>query len=105
MIQSSALRIIREVQKAIVGKDAVIYKALAAILAQGHILLEDNPGVGKTTLALAFSRAMGLHYSRVQFTPEVMPADVVGFSAFNRERNAMEYRPGAVMCNIFWVTR
>lgn len=101
MIQSQALGIVNEVRKAIVGKDTVICKALMAILAQGHILLEDNPGVGKTTLALAFSRAMSLEYNRVQFTPEVMPADVVGFSVYNRAEDRFEYRPGAVMCNLF----
>ena len=67
----------------------------------GHILLEDNPGVGKTTLALAFSKAMGLRYNRVQFTPEVMPADVVGFSVWDRATGGFSYRPGAVLCNLF----
>ena len=79
MLQPKALAVVNEVRKAILGKDAVVCKVLMAILARGHILLEDNPGVGKTTLALAFSKAMGLDYNRVQFTPEVMPADVVGF--------------------------
>ncbi len=101
MIQPKALSIVNEVRKAIVGKDTVICKTLMAILAQGHILLEDNPGVGKTTLALAFSRAMSLAYNRVQFTPEVMPADVVGFSVYNKGTGAFEYRPGAVLCNLF----
>lgn len=100
MIQREALKIINEIRKAIVGKDMVICKTLMAVLAQGHILLEDNPGVGKTTLALAFSKAMSLNYNRVQFTPEVMPADVVGFSVFDRTKNSFEYRPGAVMCNL-----
>ena len=79
MLQPKALAVISEVRKAILGKDTVVCKVLMAILARGHILLEDNPGVGKTTLALAFSKAMSLQYNRVQFTPEVMPADVVGF--------------------------
>lgn len=101
MIQPKALGIVNEVRKAIIGKDTVICKTLMAILAQGHILLEDNPGVGKTTLALAFSKAMSLEYNRVQFTPEVMPADVVGFSIYNQEKGGFEYRPGAALCNLF----
>ncbi len=100
MIQPQAMNIINEVRKAIIGKDTVICKVLMAILAQGHILLEDNPGVGKTTLALAFSRAMGLSYNRIQFTPEVLPADVVGFSVYDRETGTFHYRPGAAMCNL-----
>ncbi len=101
MIQGKALDVVNEVRKAIVGKDVVICKTLMAILAKGHILLEDNPGVGKTTLAVAFSRAMSLSYNRVQFTPEVMPADVMGFSVYNKETGGFEYRPGAALCNLF----
>lgn len=101
MLQPKAMAVINEVRKAIVGKDTVVCKVMMAILARGHILLEDNPGVGKTTLALAFSKAMGLHYNRVQFTPEVMPADVVGFSVWDRETGEFSYRPGAVLCNLF----
>ena len=70
MLQPKALAVISEVRKAILGKDTVVCKVLMAILARGHVLLEDNPGVGKTTLALAFSKAMSLQYNRVQFTPE-----------------------------------
>ena len=101
MLQSKALAVINEVRRAILGKDVVVCKVLMAILARGHILLEDNPGVGKTTLALAFSKTMGLHYNRVQFTPEVLPADVVGFSVWDREAGNFSYRPGAVLCNLF----
>lgn len=101
MTQPKALGIINEVRKAIVGKDTVVCKTLMAILAGGHILLEDNPGVGKTTMALAFSRAMSMTFSRVQFTPETMPSDVVGYSMYNKENGRLEYRPGAVMCNLF----
>lgn len=100
MIEQKALAIINEVRKAIIGKDAIICKALMAILAEGNILLEDHPGVGKTTLALALARAMGLQYNRIQFTPEVTPADVVGFSILNRATGEFEYRPGAAMCNL-----
>ncbi len=96
-----ASEVVSEVKKAIVGKDAVLVKVLAAILAGGHILLEDIPGVGKTTLALAFARALDLRFSRVQFTPDVMPSDVTGFSIYDKSTGKMEYQPGAVMCNLF----
>ena len=101
MTQPKALAIINEVRKAIVGKDTVVCKALMAVIAGGHILLEDNPGVGKTTMALAFSRAMSMSFSRVQFTPETMPSDVVGYSMYNKETGRLEYRPGAALCNLF----
>ena len=95
-----AADVILEVRKAVVGKDAVLSKALLAILARGHILLEDIPGVGKTTMALAFSRALSLRYHRVQFTPDVMPSDLTGFTMFNKATGQMEYQPGAVLCNL-----
>lgn len=101
MTQPKALSVIQEVRKAIIGKDTVVCKTLMAILAGGHILLEDNPGVGKTTMALAFSRAMSMAFSRVQFTPETMPSDVVGYSMYNKETGRLEYRSGAAMCNLF----
>ena len=94
-------QIIAEVRKAIVGKDRVLLWAMAAILARGHILLEDIPGVGKTTMALAFSKAMGLHYGRVQFTPDVLPSDVTGYSIYDKETGKMVYQPGAILCNLF----
>ncbi len=93
--------ILREVKKAVVGKDEVILKVLLAGMARGHVLLEDLPGVGKTTLAVAFSQAMGLPYKRVQFTPDVMPADLTGFTLFRKETGQMEYQPGALMCSLF----
>ena len=96
-----AAQVVTEVKKAIVGKDAVLVKVLAAVLARGHILLEDIPGVGKTTLALAFAKALNLQFSRVQFTPDVMPSDITGFSIYNKETGKMTYQPGAVMCNLF----
>ena len=96
-----ALEILGEVKKAVVGKDNVLAKVLLAILARGHILLEDIPGVGKTTMALAFSKALSLKYNRVQFTPDVMPSDITGFSIYNKATGAMEYQPGAVLCNLF----
>lgn len=92
--------IIREMEKVIVGKEDVLRKVLMAILSGGHILLDDVPGVGKTTLALACSRTLGLEYHRVQFTPDVVPSDIVGFSVYNRETGNFDYKPGAVMCNL-----
>ena len=74
-----------QVKKVIVGKDAIIEKVWMAILARGHILLEDVPGVGKTTMALAFSKALGLDVKRIQFTPDTMPSDIVGFSVFDKD--------------------
>ena len=89
-----------EVKKVILGKDECIEKVMAAILARGNVLLEDVPGVGKTEMAIAFSRAMGLKSNRVQFTPDVMPADITGFSMYRKETESFVYRPGAVMCNL-----
>ena len=91
-------KIIREVKKVIVGKDEVVSKIWTAILAQGHVLLEDVPGVGKTTMALSFAKALGLDEKRVQFTPDTMPSDIIGFSVFDKEK--LVYQPGAVMTNL-----
>ena len=96
-----AAAILAQVRRAVVGKDEVLARVLLAILAGGHILLEDIPGVGKTTMALAFSKALSLQYNRVQFTPDVMPSDITGFSMLNKETGRMEYQPGAVLCNLF----
>lgn len=95
-MQNEIRPILDEVQKAIVGKEAIVEKIVMAILAQGHILLDDVPGVGKTTLAVAISRALGLHYSRIQFTPDVLPSDIVGFSIYNKETGGFDYKPGAI---------
>lgn len=99
-MEEKITRIIDEVKKVIVGKDDIIQKVLMTVLAKGHILLEDIPGVGKTTLALAFSRALGLDYKRIQFTPDVIPSDVVGFSVYDKATGQLAYKPGAVMCNL-----
>ena len=93
--------VLAEVKKSIVGKESVLAKVMVAILARGHILLEDIPGVGKTTMALAFAKALGLEYGRVQFTPDVLPSDITGYSIYNKETGAMRYQPGAIVCNIF----
>lgn len=93
--------ILTEVKKAVIGKDAVVIKVLLAILCKGHILIEDIPGVGKTTLALAFSKALSLEHNRMQFTPDVLPSDVTGFSIYNKNKNQFEFRPGVAFCNLF----
>ena len=97
----SVSQIIGEVKKVIVGKDRTLLWVLTTILARGHILLEDIPGVGKTSMALAFSKALGLEYSRVQFTPDVLPSDITGYSVYQKESGAMVYQPGAVLTNVF----
>ena len=85
-----------EIEKAVAGKRPVIEKILLALLADGHVLLDDVPGVGKTTLAAALSRAVGLTCRRVQFTPDVMPSDIVGFSVYDRESGSLRYQPGVL---------
>ena len=96
-----ALNIIENVNKAVKGKSVVVSKVLMAILAKGHILMEDIPGVGKTTLALAFAKSMDLSQNRMQFTTDVLPSDVVGYSMYNSKTGEFEYKQGAVMCNLF----
>lgn len=95
------LQVKDEIKKAVKGKDQVVEKVLATMLAGGHILLEDIPGVGKTTLAMAIARSMSLSYKRVQFTPDVLPSDIVGFSMYNQDTKNFEYQQGAVYCNLF----
>ena len=96
-----AQKIMNQVRKVVVGKDNVLLWVLAAILAKGHILLEDIPGVGKTTMALSFSKVLNLEYSRVQFTPDVLPSDVTGYSIPDQRTGEMVYQKGAVICNLF----
>lgn len=95
------LRVKEEITKAVKGKDEVVEKVLAVMLAGGHVLLEDIPGVGKTTLAMAIARSLGLQYKRVQFTPDVLPSDIVGFSMYNQDSRSFQYQEGAVFCNLF----
>ncbi len=90
-----------EVNKVIKGKADVVEKVLAAVIAGGHILMEDIPGVGKTTLATTFARSMSMNYKRVQFTPDVLPSDILGFSMYNSATKEFEYKEGAVFCNLF----
>lgn len=100
-VTSYAQQILNQVRTVVVGKDTTLLWVLAAILARGHILLEDIPGVGKTTMALAFSRVLSLEYSRVQFTPDVLPSDVTGYSVLDQKAGTMVYQPGAVLTNLF----
>ena len=99
-MQTKTLAIREEISKVIVGKDEVIAKVLMAILSGGHVLLDDVPGVGKTTLALSFSKALGLDYKRIQFTPDTLPSDITGFSLYNKEKETFVYQPGPVMTNL-----
>lgn len=94
-------RIIREVKKAVSGKDRPIIITLIALLANGNILIEDIPGVGKTTMAIAFSKALGLNYGRVQFSPDTLPSDITGFAIYDKETGKMRFNKGAVFCNLF----
>lgn len=89
-----------EISKVIKGKGEAVQLILTALLAQGHVLIEDVPGVGKTTLAMVLGKATGLSFRRAQFTPDVMASDITGFTMFNREENRFEYRSGLVMTNI-----
>ena len=100
-VSAYAEKILAQVRQAIVGKDKVLLWVLASILAGGHILLEDIPGVGKTTMALGFSKTLGLQYSRVQFTPDVLPSDITGYTILDPKTQETSYRPGAVLCNLF----
>ncbi len=96
-----ALDIQEQIKTVVLGKDEVIKKILAATLAGGHILLDDIPGVGKTTLALAFSRATSMDYRRLQFTPDVLPTDVTGFTIYDKKTDAFQYKEGVAFCNLF----
>lgn len=94
-------QVLSEVAKVIKGKDDIIEKIFATIIAGGHILLEDMPGVGKTTAAMAFAKTLSMEYNRVQFTPDVLPGDIMGFSMYNAKTGDFEYRRGAAFCNLF----
>ncbi|MEE1154778.1 MAG: MoxR family ATPase [Acutalibacteraceae bacterium] len=93
--------VINEVRKVVNGKDSAIITTMLAIMARGNILIEDIPGVGKTTMALAFSKALGLTYGRVQFTPDTLPSDITGYVVYNQESGEMVYNKGAIFCNLF----
>ena len=94
-------RTLAELRKAVQGKDQILIWILMTILADGNVLLEDIPGVGKTTIALAFSRALNLDYGRVQFNPDVLPSDITGYSVYDKQSGKMVYQKGAILCNLF----
>lgn len=93
--------ILAETGKAVLGKDDVLRRILTAILAGGHILIDDIPGVGKTTMAVAFTRTLGLDYKRMQFTPDVLPSDITGFSMYDKASGSFRYVAGSAMTNFF----
>lgn len=105
MTKSQTLSVVKsvigEVKKAVIGKDDIIIKILLAVLSKGHILIDDIPGVGKTTIALAFAKALDLRYNRMQFTPDVLPTDVTGFTIYNKATGSFDYKSGVIMCNLF----
>lgn len=92
--------VIEQINKIILGKEKIVREVMLAFLANGHVLLEDIPGVGKTTMALAFSKSMDLQYKRIQFTPDVLPSDLTGFSIYMRGEERFVYQPGSVFCNL-----
>ncbi|MBN1266917.1 MAG: MoxR family ATPase [Anaerolineales bacterium] len=100
MIKESAQQLCENVQKVIVGKEEVINLTLAAVLCEGHILLEDVPGIGKTTLARAISSSLGCTFQRIQFTPDLLPSDVTGINWFNQKESKFEFRPGPVISQV-----
>lgn len=92
--------VIAEIEKVIVGKRTEIVMLMTALLSGSHVLIEDVPGTGKTTLAAAMAKATGLEFRRAQFTPDVMASDITGFNVYNRQREEFEFRRGLVMCNL-----
>ncbi len=100
MIADIARRLRENIQKVIVGKDEVINLTLAVVLCEGHILLEDVPGIGKTTLARALSASLGCSFRRIQFTPDLLPSDVTGLNWFNQKTQEFEFRPGPIMSQV-----
>lgn len=100
MIQEVARRLRENIQKVIVGKDEAINLTLVAVLCEGHVLLEDVPGIGKTTLARALAVSLGCTFRRIQFTPDLLPSDVTGLSWFNQKMQEFEFRPGPVVSQV-----
>lgn len=92
--------ILSEIEKVIVGKTEIVEKVLMAVLAGGHVLMEDVPGVGKTTTAMTFAKVLGLDTRRVQFTSDTVPSDIIGYSVYDKQSNSFVYKPGAVMTNL-----
>jgi len=100
MIAEVAKRLRENIQKVIVGKEEVINLTLVAVLCEGHLLLEDVPGIGKTTLARALAASLGCTYRRIQFTPDLLPSDVTGLNWFNQKEQVFEFRPGPVISQV-----
>ncbi len=100
MSEHKLMQVQAAVNRIIKGKEDVVEKVLAAIIGDGHILMEDIPGVGKTTLATTFAKVLSLDYTRVQFTPDVLPSDLLGFSMYHSQKGAFEFQEGAVFCNL-----
>ncbi|MDD5368339.1 MAG: MoxR family ATPase [Anaerolineaceae bacterium] len=100
MIQAAARRVVENIQKVIVGKQEVIELTLVAVLCEGHVLLEDVPGIGKTTLARAMAASLGCSFRRIQFTPDLLPSDVTGLNWFNQKLQQFEFRPGPIMSQV-----
>lgn len=100
LMDKKVIKAMKEINHRMVGKERTVHQIMAAILAGGHVLIEDIPGVGKTTLALAFSKVLGLAYQRIQFTPDIMPTDIAGFSVYHLESETFEYKQGAAMTNL-----
>lgn len=99
-IQSTAERLKKNIATVLVGKDETVELALVALLCEGHLLIEDVPGIGKTTLAKAIARSLGCDFSRIQFTPDLLPSDISGVSIFNQNTREFEYRPGPILSQV-----
>ena len=100
MVAETTRRLRENIQKVIVGKDEPILLTLVSVLCEGHVLIEDVPGIGKTTLARALAGSLGLSYRRIQFTPDLLPSDVTGLSWFNQKKQEFEFRPGPIMSQV-----
>lgn len=99
-VQELAKRLRENVSQVIIGKDEIVDQLLVALFCEGHVLLEDVPGIGKTTLAKTLARSLGVDFQRIQFTPDLLPSDIVGVSVYNRKSDDFEYRPGPILAGV-----
>jgi MoxR-like ATPase len=99
-VSSLSERLIKNIELTIVGKRTPLEFAVICLLSQGHLLIEDVPGVGKTVLARSLARSLGCSFSRIQFTPDMLPSDIIGVSIFNQSDRKFEFRPGPIMAQI-----